>query len=183
MRVAATVAAAWLLLGVPATAAGIPEASRERAARLHGWRAALAAAERARDAGRWGEAERIYSGLVREARDAGDEGLLTARAIDGLADTCRGAERLEEARRLYAESAVMWERLLGPDQPRLATTLHHLGLVEWRLKRRDEASRHLSRALAIFESALGRASPEARNTRRLLDRVYEPAEAETTGTR
>jgi hypothetical protein len=62
----------------------------------------------------------------------------------------------------------MWVKLLGENQPRLATTLHNLGTVYIESGRPADAEPHLSRALAIWESTLGPDSPEAANTRRAL---------------
>jgi tetratricopeptide (TPR) repeat protein len=174
--------------GIPSVAAPatIPSWSRDRAERLDRWRALLADAERAREEDRLDDAAGYYGSVIDEAREAGDESLLLARAVDGLADTCRLRGELDDAERLYRQVAPMWERLLGPDQPRLATTLHHLGLVEWRLEHRTEAAAHLERARSIFERSFGVDSAEARNTRLALERLdesYEPAAAATTGTR
>jgi tetratricopeptide (TPR) repeat protein len=172
-----------LAAGGGTVGAGMPPASRARAERLDVWRVELADAQRALAQGRAEDAARAYSGVLAEARKLGDAGLLAARATDGLADARREQSRFDDAARLYREAAAMWERLLGPRQPRLATTLHQLGVMEWRLGRRDEASRHLSRALAVFESAFGADSPEACNTRRALERLDEDYEAGATGTR
>ena len=70
---------------------------------------------------------------------------------DGLADVRRLENRPEEAESLYVRSAGMWEALLGPDQPRLATTLHNLGTVCAGLGKPEKARAYLARALSIWE--------------------------------
>jgi hypothetical protein len=144
---------------------GMPPASQPRAERMNAWRETLAAADEARVAGRDEVAERLYVQVVEAAAGTGERNLLVARALDGWGDLCRRAGRYPEARTHYLESAGMWERMLGPDQPRLATTLHNLAVVEWRLGEPAAARSHLSRALAIWEASLGPESPEAENSR------------------
>jgi tetratricopeptide (TPR) repeat protein len=94
-----------------------------------------------------------------------------ARAIDGLADVHRLQRRFVEAEKLYLRSVEMWAELLGEKQPRLAVTLHNLGVVCIELGRPADAEPHLGRALAIWEATLGPESPEALNTRRALARL------------
>ena len=77
--------------------------------------------------------------------------MLLARALDGLADVRRAQQDWSEAEGLYLRSAAMWESLLGPDQPRLATTLHNLGVVYLRQDKASEAEVALQRALALWE--------------------------------
>jgi len=156
------------LLAAQAVFADLPRASRPRAARMDLWRAQIVEAERAVAEGRQREAEGLYRGVIEQAREVEDPGLLAARAVDGLADLCRREDRLEEARELYERSLAMWERLLGPRQPRLAVTLHNLGVVETQRGEYAAADAHLLRALSIWEEAYGADSDQAENTRRAL---------------
>ena len=82
-----------------------------------------------------------------------------------------GKPRPARAAELYLRSIELWEGLLGPRQPRLATSLHNLGAVYLALDRPDLARLHWRRALDIWEATLGPDSPEALNTRRLYRRI------------
>ncbi len=140
-------------------------------ATLERWRAALLAAERGVEEGRYEQAGKLFRQVVHEATSLGDPNLPLARAIDGLADVQRLSGRLDEAAELYLRSSRMWESLLGPRQPRLATTLHNLALVYVAQGQPDTATPLLRRALTIWEATLGAGSPQAANTRRALDRL------------
>jgi tetratricopeptide (TPR) repeat protein len=154
------------LFAVQTAAAAMPKASQPRAALMESWRTKIAAAERAAESQRDAEAERLYREVLDESGASDEVGLLAARAVDGLADLCRKQERLEEARELYLRAAGLWESLLGPGQPRLAVTLHNLGVVETARGEFIAAKGHLQRALEIWELSYGAESEQARNTRR-----------------
>jgi tetratricopeptide (TPR) repeat protein len=145
-----------------------PSWSRERAALLEDWRTKLEAAEELSEREEFDRAEALYLELLDDAARSESEGLLVARAADGLADLYRLQERPSEAAELYRRAVAMWDRLLGPGQPRLAVTLHNLGTVCLKLGERGEAERHLKRALAIWEESYGVDSPQAENSRRAL---------------
>ena len=145
-----------------------PSWSQERAALLDDWRARLDAAEELSRQKQTEQAEALYRDLLDEAARRESEGLLVARAADGLADIYRIEGRSAEAAELYRRAAEMWERLLGPRQPRLAVTLHNLGTVCLKLGESTEAEQHLNRALAIWEESYGIDSPQAENSRRAL---------------
>lgn len=161
------------LLALQNVSAGFPRASQPRAVRTDAWRTKIAAAEKAAEQDREEEAETLYREVLDQSAELDDSGLLVARAVDGLADLCRRQERLAEARDLYLRSAGMWERLLGPRQPRLAVTLHNLGLVETARGDHAAAEAHLLRALAIWEESFGADSAQAENTRRAQRRVRQ----------
>ena len=130
------------------------------------WRATLDEAGQAIDAARYERAETLYRALIEEA--GADGGLLVTRAVDGLADLYRGQQRWSEAAPLYDRSVRSWERLLGPDQPRLATSLQNLAIVYLRLDRHDEASSLATRAAGIFERSFGVDSAEAARARQVV---------------
>jgi len=137
-------------------------------ASLERWRVALHAAERQVEEGRFEEAGKLFRQVIDGATSLGDPNLPLARAVDGLADVQRLSGRLDEAAGLYLRSSRMWEALLGKRQPRLATTLHNLGLVYVAQGHPDRATPPLRRALAIWEATLGAGSAQAANTRRAL---------------
>jgi tetratricopeptide (TPR) repeat protein len=154
-----------------------PDSSKPRANKMDRWRIQISAAEEAAGSGQTAEAERLYRDVLQQAEDDDDRGLLAARATDGLADICRAQKRLEEARQFYARSAAMWERLLGPRQPRLGVTLHNLAVVEAALGDTPAAEEHLVRAIEIFESALGTESAQAANSRATYERIRQQERA------
>jgi tetratricopeptide (TPR) repeat protein len=154
-----------------------PSWSQKRAALLDDWRATIGEAEELAGRDETDRAEALYRALLDEAEREQNEGLLVARAADGLADLYRKEGRHAEAAPLYRRSAAMWERLLGPSQPRLAVTLHNLGAVCLKLGEADEAERHLERVLAIWQESYGVDSPQAENSRRALrDPAIESSE-------
>lgn len=161
-------------LALPALGAGRPSA--ERAETVRAVSTDLDAAAAALDGGRADEAAALYRGALDAARSLGSADLLVARAADGLADVHRLAGRFGDAEPLYVEAARLLERSLGPAQPRLATTLHNLGVTRWRDGRPAAALPVLRRALSIWEAALGPDSAEARNTRRAIRAVVVAAD-------
>ncbi|HXV77234.1 MAG TPA: tetratricopeptide repeat protein [Candidatus Polarisedimenticolaceae bacterium] len=170
------VTAILLLLSAAGLARGgypLPRSSEEGAARQESWRLALERADRAVSERRWDEAERLFAAVVDESEAADVSGMMRARALDGLADLHQRASRHEQAARLYGEAATMWERLLGPSQPRLGLTLRNLGVCYVALGRADEARLAFERALAIFERAFGPSSAEVARTRRMLDQLAD----------
>ena len=142
-----------------------------RGDRFMRWRDTLQAADTAVVDGDFTTAETRYLEVIGDAEDPQRANVLLARALDGLADVRRSQERWPEAEALYLRSAEMWERLLGPDQPRLATTLHNLGVVYLRQGKTQDAETALQRALSLWETALGEGSIEAENTRRIYDQA------------
>jgi tetratricopeptide (TPR) repeat protein len=162
-----TVAAVVLFLAaIPLAADPIPPSSRERAQKMERWRAELAEADREIEAGRFDRAETLYRSLIEQAGD--DPDLLTTRAMDALADLYRGQERWSDAVPLYDRSVRAWELLLGPEQPRLATSLQNLAIVYLGLGRHDEALPLAARAATIFERSFGTESPDAVRARSVV---------------
>ncbi len=166
LLLSAIVACAWLLFA-PLSAGVLSLAELHET--LDEARAAVSAADYPR-------AETLDRRAVDGSADLPGSNLPLARAVDGLGDVYRLSDRPEEAAGLYERSARMWESLLGPDQPRLATTLHNLGLVHAAMGRPERALPALARALTIWEATLGSDSFEARNTRRAVRRLSQSAE-------
>jgi tetratricopeptide (TPR) repeat protein len=129
-------------------------------------RSELDLAERAVAEGRLAAAAEHYERARRASAASG--GLLLARALDGMADLAALRGDLAAAADGYGRAATIFETALGPNQPRLATTLHNLGVVQARLGRTAPARAALERALAIWDATLGPASTEAVNSRRAL---------------
>lgn len=161
------------LFAVTSLSAEYPRHSRSRAEQQDTWRAQIRIAEEAVRQERQDEAESAFLDLIEQAANANDEGLLVARAVDGLGDLYRAQGRLPEAARLYERSASMWERLLGPRQPRLAVTYHNLGAVYLSMGDPQSAENRFVRALAIWEAVYGADSSQAGNSRRALRAAQE----------
>lgn len=162
-----------LALALPASAQLMPPESRPRAERYAAWRTMLEDADEAVAEGRWEQAEKTLVAVVEQARALDSPNLVLARAVDRLGDLRRELGRFDEAATLYRESAQLWERLLGGSQPRLAVTLHNLGVVYVHLERYDDARGSLERALEIVERSIGADSVHAQNSRRVLESIDE----------
>jgi tetratricopeptide (TPR) repeat protein len=162
-HVARRIACAWLCLGL-----ALPAAVAARAEELRRLRESLTQAEAALRQGRPERAEQLYLEALAAAERDGRPTLLLAQALDGLADVRREGEAWASAEPLYRRSAELLESLLGGRQPRLATTLHNLGVVVLAQGRPAEAAPLFERALSIWDSAFGPDSEPARNTRRAL---------------
>ena len=157
-----------IVVAAPAFGYPLPRGSEARAKRYELWRAQIEKGERAMAEGRWRDAEPSFARVIEESRTIDDRSLLLARALDRLGDLRRRAERWQEAERLYLEAAGLWEKYLGPAQPRLAITLHNLGVVYLGQERYEEARATLLRALAIIEQTLGEEAAQAADTRLAL---------------
>jgi tetratricopeptide (TPR) repeat protein len=156
------------LVALTALSAQYPSHSQTVAERNDAWREQIRMAEEAVRQERPDDAERRYREVIEQAAGVADEGLPVARAVDGLADLCRDRGQLSEAALLYERSAAMWERLLGPGQPRLAVTQHNLGAVYLSMGMLRQAEERFLRALAIWEEVYGQDSAQAENSRRAL---------------
>jgi tetratricopeptide (TPR) repeat protein len=171
---------------VPALGYPLPPGSEERAERYALWRVEVEKGEQALAEGRWPEAESAFLKVIEGSRAIDDTSMLFARALDGLGDLRRGEERWGNAERLYLEAAGLWEKYLGPEQPRLAITLHNLGVVQIGQRHYEEACATLGRALAVLERTLGPDAAQAVETRTALEaavRLQEGSSGSTTGRR
>jgi len=160
-----------LLLGLPTAHAVNPEArglTVESAADL---RSRLRNAEAAVTAGRTAEAAALFNDTIDDAVRLNQRGLLLARALDGLAELEFASQRLSEAESLYLRSIPLFRELLGPDQPRLAISLHNLGVLHLEQQRFEQAAHELKEALAIWVKVYGIESPQAQNTRRAFQQA------------
>ncbi len=169
------IVASVLCLGaaLPLSAQLMPPESRPRAERYAAWRSMLEDADDALAEGRWEQAEKTLLAVIEQARALDSPNLVLARAVDRLGDLRRELGRFDEAERLYRESAQLWQAVLGASQPRLAVTLHNLGVVYVQLQRYDDARSSLERALEIVERSIGTRSDIARNTLRVLKTIDE----------
>jgi tetratricopeptide (TPR) repeat protein len=164
-----TVLLAIVASGVPALGYPMPPGSEERAERYAQWRTEVEKGEQALAEGRWLEAESAFVNVIEQSRAIDDTSMLFARALDGLGDLRLRDESWSDAERLYLEAERLWKKYLGPDQPRVAITLHNLGVVRIGQGRYEEAQETLRRALSIIERTLGPDSAQAAETRLTLE--------------
>ncbi len=154
LRLVATACSAGLALalsGGPADAADGPTA-RER---WKAYEASMRAGDAARRTGDAARAESSYREAIEHSRAFGERNLRFGRAVEALADLYREAGRLDEAETRYVEAIAVWERLLGPGQPHVATSLHNLAVVHLERNEPARARPLLERAIAIWEATRG----------------------------
>lgn len=117
-------------------------------------------------AGRDGDPERaeaLYRQALAISVEHGEGTLRHARSLDELAYFHLTREEFARAEEMYGASIRMLESLLGPEQPRLAMSLHNLGAVYVHQHREEEAEPLVLRALEIWERSFGPADPNAVN--------------------
>jgi len=160
-----------LLLGLSTAFAGNPEARGLTVESASDLRLRLRNAEAAVTSGRTAEAAALFNDTIDDAVRLNQRGLLLARALDGLAELEYAQQRLPEAESLYLRSIPLFRELLGPDQPRLAISLHNLGVLYLEQQRFEQAAHELKQALEIWVKVYGSESHQAMNTRRALQRT------------
>jgi tetratricopeptide (TPR) repeat protein len=141
----------FTLITVSDTAASRPD----RAAAWRGFEAAMQQAETAREDGDFEAAERSYHEAIELAGVFGEGNLRTGRAADGLADLYALLDRHDEAEAFYLRALEIWERTIGPEQPRTATTIHNLAASYLARGEPERAEPLFRRSLEIWERTLG----------------------------
>jgi tetratricopeptide (TPR) repeat protein len=164
-----TLRMAFTWLGLLALCTGVAaETTPSRGDLFQEWRLRLDSADRAIERGEDEAAIRHYDSILNDAEQRGEDGLLVARATDGLADLHRMRHRYDLAAPLYERSAARWARLLGANQPRRAVTLHNLGICYVELADWPAAERALREALTLWQLA-GVPETRSRETQKVLD--------------
>ena len=132
------------------------------------WRGRLESAHQASVQGEYDQAIQLYGSILSDAEARGEEGLLVARAADGLADLHRERHQFDVAAPLYERSVRLWTSLLGKSQPRRAVSLHNLGICYVELNDWSAAERVLREALTVWRDTH---APQARTreTEKVLD--------------
>jgi tetratricopeptide (TPR) repeat protein len=105
--------------------------------------------EQPEEALRWGQ---FASALVTAI---GDPPQLRARLLNNEAFALQVKGELPAAYERLKQSAVLWERALGPDNPQLAVILSNMGIMLQQLGRSSEAIPLVKRALSIEERTMG----------------------------
>jgi len=158
----ACLVAALIIAAVPAT---VPSAGSEWD---EAWIRILDEAESAGDSGDIILAERLFREAAALASDHASGTIRDVRSRDALAFFLLRSGRYEEAEILYSALVPEWQRLLGPDQPRLATCLNNLGVARFHLGRADDALAPLRQAVEIWTRSLGPAHPDTVRAARSL---------------
>ncbi len=161
-----SIALPFLALLVVTTPVAAEEKSRGE--QLRQWRVQLEAARQAWQENDDSRAIEIYAAILAEAEARHEDGMLVARAVDGLADVYREQHRFDLAAPLYERSVESWTRLLGEAQPRRGVSLHNLGICYVELGDWAAAERVLDGALAVWRSA-ERYAGRIAETQRVLD--------------
>jgi len=144
------------------------EAEVSRGELLQDWRQRLESAAGAVSRGDDDEATGLYRSILGEAETRDEDGLLVARAADGLADLYRRQHRFALAAPLYERSVSLWTRLLGVAQPRRAVSLHNLGICYVELADWPAAERVLREALTVWRDS-GAPAARVEETQNVLD--------------
>lgn len=144
------------LIVAPASVAAA-ETAGERFERYEGL---MRSARIALDDDRLDEARNRFTRALELADSYGPGNLRTARALDGLGDASRLMQRHDEAAAFYEQAATLWSKLLGSDQPALATTWHNLGAVELDRGNFARARRLFRDSRAIWTARRGEESVE-----------------------
>lgn len=146
------------------------------------WLAEMDAAASAWDENRIDDAEDALLRAIELADHAGEPApMLRVRGIEALADLYRKTSRAEQAESLYLEAIAAWDRLLGPDQPRVGIPLHNLAVLYLVQCRTADALPLIDRQLSLWERTLARARADRSGTIRsqaeLLRRCGQQEEA------
>jgi tetratricopeptide (TPR) repeat protein len=160
--------ASVLMCLVSMSSASGAEAGLSRGELFQDWRQRLESAAQAVHRGDDEQAVALFGSILNEAETRGEEGLLVARAADGLADLYREQHHFDLAAPYYVRSAELWKRLLGDSQPRRAVTLHNLGICYVELADWPAAERVLRDALTVWRDA-GESVVRIRETEKVLE--------------
>ncbi|HSM14068.1 MAG TPA: serine/threonine-protein kinase [Thermoanaerobaculia bacterium] len=102
-----------------------------------------------------------------------DQPLTRARLLDTIGVVYRQLDLPQPAKPLLEEALALRERLLGPDHLDVASSLVHLGGVDYLAGEYEEAERALRRALEIRERALGPDHPQVADVLDHLGSVHD----------
>jgi len=124
------------------------------------WQSHLDAAALAEEEGRIDDAERALLEALREVEKPGGTPMDRAFTVEALADLYLRAGRGEDAEGYYLRATELWERLLGPEQPRVGIPVHNLAVVYLGDCRVDEALPLIARVVGLWERTLGPEHPD-----------------------
>ncbi len=168
----------WLLVGLLCLAVWPTTASTQETA----WKKAVAAAVKALQEGRLGEAEKLLLAAVQEAEKFGEQDPRWAGSLLGLAAVYKEQGKYAQVEPLLQRALAIGEKALGPGHPAVATRLNNLAALYDEQGKYTEAEPLYRRTLAIVEKALGPEHPQVatvlENYAALLHKLNRDAEAE-----
>lgn len=92
-------------------------------------------------------------------RDGSRRAESSSPSLNNLAELYRNQGKYADAEPLYRQSLAIWEKVLGPDHPDVATSLNNLALLYRAQGKYVEAEPLYKRSLAIREQSLGKTIP------------------------
>src|SRR5207245_9875032 len=92
---------------------------------LH-WDKSMAAAGKARQEGRYSEAERLFIDAIKEVEGFGPGDSRLPASLNSLAELYRTRSKYAEAEALYKRALAIRENTVGPENPEAAPSLTHL---------------------------------------------------------
>jgi len=107
------------------------------------------------NAGRYAEAEKLYSQLMIVEKALEPDHPNVASILNNLALLYKATGRYAEAEPLYRRALAIDEKAFGPHHPEVAADTHNLAMLYRTTGRYAEAEPLYRRALAIWEKALG----------------------------
>src|SRR3989441_948410 len=120
----------------------------------------MAAAGKARQEGRYSEAERLFIDAIKELEEFGPGDPRLPASLSSLAELYRARCKYAKAEALYKRALKIREKTLGPDHPEVATSLNNLAVLYHDERKNAEAEPLDKRALAIWEKTLGPDHPQ-----------------------
>jgi CHAT domain-containing protein/tetratricopeptide (TPR) repeat protein len=122
--------------------------------------------------GRYSDAEATLKRALAILQNAPDAENFIAATLNNLAALYEKQERVAEALPLMEQATILRERLLGPEDPEVATSSDNLGVLYLERGDYERAEALLKRALAIREKALGPEHPDVARSLNNLATLY-----------
>lgn len=140
------------------------------------WQALEREANKAHEAGRYTEAERLHLAAIQEAEKHPSGATRMATSLNNLAMLHAATGRYQDAESRLKRALTIYENALGPDHPETASILVNLGSVYYEQERYPDAAAAYRRSLPILENALGPDHPVIVTTLNNLAEVYRRRE-------
>src|SRR2546428_8884116 len=138
---------------------------------LH-WDKSMAAAGKARQEGRYSEAERLFIDAIKEVEGFGPGDPRLPASLNSLAELYRTRSKYAEAEALYKRALAIREKTLGPDHPEGATSLNNLAVLYHDERKNAEAEALYKRAPAIRGKTWGPDHPDVASRLNNLAGLY-----------
>ena len=115
------------------------------------WETYNHAGMKAYQAGRYAEAEKLFTFALKAAEESGVQDQRLATSLNNLALVYKAQAKYDQAEPLYKRSLAIYEKALGPDHPHVTASLENYGTMLKAVKRDVEAEPLLRRAAQIRE--------------------------------